>query len=50
MGDLSVELECVLFAALLDDIDCGKLQRCYPMDDARFAEATNLNPRYPEHP
>jgi len=49
MGDLSVELECVLFAALLDDIDRGWLQR-YPMDDARFAEATNLIARYPEHP
>lgn len=22
----------------------------YPMDDARFAEATNLIARYPEHP
>jgi hypothetical protein len=33
MGDLSVELECVLFAALLDDIDRGWLQR-YSMDDA----------------
>ena len=33
MGDLSVELECVLFAALLDDIDRGWLQR-YPMADA----------------
>ena len=48
-GDLSVGLECVLFAALLDDIDRGWLQR-YPMDDARFAEATNLIARYPEHP
>ena len=49
MGDLSVELEFVLFAALLDDIDRGWLQR-YPLDDARFAEATNLIARYPEHP
>ena len=49
MGDLSVELESVLFAALLDDIDRGWLQR-YPLDDARFAEATNLIARYPEHP
>ena len=48
-GDLSVELESVLFAALLDDIDRGWLQR-YPLDDARFAEATNLIARYPEHP
>ena len=49
MGDLSVELESVLFAAVLDDIDRGWLQR-YPLDDARFAEATNLIARYPEHP
>ena len=49
MGDLSVELESVLFAALFDDIDRGWLQR-YPLDDARFAEATNLIARYPEHP
>ena len=49
MGDLSAELESVLFAALLDDIDRGWLQR-YPLDDARFAEATNLIARYPEHP
>ena len=49
MGDLSAELESVLFAALLNDIDRGWLQR-YPLDDARFAEATNLIARYPEHP
>jgi uncharacterized protein len=49
MGDLSVELESVLFAAVLEDIDRGWLQR-YPLDDARFAEATNLIARYPEHP
>ena len=49
MGDLSLELETVLFAAFLDDIDRGWLQR-YPLDDARFAEATNLIARYPEHP
>ena len=49
MGDLSVELESVLFAALVDDMDRGWLQR-YPLDDARFAEATNLIARYPEHP
>ena len=49
MGDLSAELEYLLFAALLDDIDRGWLQR-YPLDDARFAEATNLIARYPENP
>lgn len=49
MGDLSVELETVLFAAFLNDIDRGWLQR-HMLDDARFAEATNLIARYPEHP
>ncbi|MFM9099832.1 MAG: type II toxin-antitoxin system VapC family toxin [Cyanobium sp.] len=49
MGDLSVQLESVLCAALLDDIDRGWLQR-YPLDDGRFAEATTLIARYPEHP
>ena len=39
----------MLFAALVDDMDRGWLQR-YPLDDARFAEATNLIARYPEHP
>lgn len=48
MGELSVELESLLFAALLEDIDRGWLQR-YAVDDARFAEATNLIARYPEH-
>ena len=49
MGDVSVELESVLFAAFLEDIDRGWLQR-YRLEDARFAEATNLIARYPEHP
>ena len=49
MGDLSVELESLLFAALLGDIDRGWLLRT-AVDDARFAEATNLIARYPEHP
>ena len=49
MGDLSAELESLLFAAFLDDIDRGWLQR-YPFDDARFAEASNLISRYPEQP
>jgi len=39
----------VLFATLLDDIDRGWLQR-YSLDNARFAEATTLIMRYPEHP
>ena len=49
MGDLSAELESLLFAAFLEDIDRGWLQR-YPFDDARFAEASNLISRYPEQP
>ncbi len=48
MGDLSAELESLLFAAFLDDIDRGCLQR-YPFDDARFA-VSNLIARYPEQP
>ena len=48
MGDVSVELEHQLFAAVLEDIDRGWLQR-YPLDDALFSEATNLISRYPEH-
>lgn len=49
MGDLSVELESVLLAAFLEDIDRGWLQRT-AVEDARFAEAANLIARYPEHP
>ena len=49
MGDLTTELESKLFAAFLEDIERGWLQ-CYPMDDARFVEATNLITRHPEHP
>lgn len=49
MGDLTVELENVLVAAFLEDIDRGWLQR-YPLDDARFSEAANLIARYPEQP
>jgi hypothetical protein len=47
MGDLTSKLEQVLFAALLDDIARGWLQR-YPIEDARFDDATNLMARYPE--
>lgn len=49
MGDLSLELESVLFAAFLEDIDRGWLQRT-AVDDSRFGEAMNLIARYPEHP
>jgi predicted nucleic acid-binding protein len=48
MNDVSVDLEHQLFAAFLEDIDRGWLQR-YPLGDARFSEATNLIARYPEH-
>ena len=49
VGDLTVELESLLFAAFMGDIDRGWLQR-YPLDDVRFAEASNLIARYPEQP
>ena len=49
MGDLSAELESLLFAALLSDNDRGWLLQT-PVSDVRFAEATNLIARYPEHP
>ena len=48
MGDLTAELESVLFAAFLEDIDRGWVQ-LYLLDDARFAEAANLISRHPEH-
>jgi len=47
MGDLTAALVSQLFAAFQDDIDRGWLQR-HPVDDARFAEASNLIARYPE--
>ena len=49
MGDVSVDLEHQLFAAFLEDIDRGWLQR-YPLDDARYSEATTLIARHPEQP
>ncbi len=49
MGDLTLELESLLFAAFVEDIDRGWLQR-YPVTDARYNEACNLISRYPEHP
>jgi len=49
MGDLTAELESLLFAAVREDIDRGWLQR-YPVDDARFTEASNLIARYPHQP
>jgi uncharacterized protein len=49
MGELTHELEAVVYAAFLDDITQGSLQ-LYSVEDARFAEAVNLISRYPEHP
>jgi uncharacterized protein len=49
MGELTHELESVVYAAFLDDITQGSLQ-LYSVEDARFAEAVNLISRYPEHP
>ena len=49
MGDVSVDLEHQLFAVFLEDIDRGWLQR-YPLDDARYSEATTLIARHPEQP
>ena len=48
-GDLTAELESLLSAAFLEDIDRGWLQR-YPVDGARFTEARNLIGRYPHLP
>ena len=49
MGELTIELESLLFAAFVEDLDRGWLQG-YPVDDARLGEASNLISRYPEHP
>ena len=49
MGELTHELESVVYASFLDDITQGSLQ-LYSVEDARFAEAVNLISRYPEHP
>ena len=49
MGNLTVELESVLFAAFLEDIDRGWLQR-HPVNEVHFDEATHLIVRYAEHP
>ena len=48
-GEISFELENMLFAAFIEDIDRGWLQR-YPLDDARFSEAVNLIARHPDQP
>lgn len=47
-GELNPDLESVIYAALLDDVDEGSLQS-YPIEDARFDEAASLIACYPEH-
>ncbi|MFO7640208.1 MAG: type II toxin-antitoxin system VapC family toxin [Candidatus Competibacteraceae bacterium] len=49
MGELTHELESVVYASFLDDITQGSLH-LYSVEDTRFAEAVNLISRYPEHP
>lgn len=49
MGELTTELEYLLFAAFSEDLDRGWLQLC-SVDDARHLEATHLINRYPDHP
>ena len=46
MCDLTAELELLLFAVFLEDIERGKLKH-YPVD-ARLTEASNLIARYPD--
>lgn len=48
MGELTHELESVIYSSFLDDIVEGSLQ-LYSVEDARFAEAVNLISRYSEH-
>ena len=48
IGELSVAIETLLFSAFVEDIDRGWLQ-IFPLDAARFAEATNLLSRYPAY-
>jgi len=48
MGDFTVELETLLFAAFLEVSDRGWV-RVYPFIDACFAEVSNLISRYSEH-
>lgn len=49
MGELTTELESLLFAAFTEDLDRGWLQ-LYPVEDPRHREATHLINRYPDHP
>ena len=49
MGELTAELESLLFAAFVEDLDRGWLQ-LHPVEDARFIEAVHLINRYPDHP
>lgn len=49
MRELTAELETLIFAAFIDDLDRGWLQQC-PVEDDHFNEAVNLINRYPDHP
>jgi predicted nucleic acid-binding protein len=49
MGEISQELESVIFATFQDDIATASLQ-LYPIVESLFDEAINLITRYPEHP
>lgn len=49
MGEISHELESVIFATFQGDIATASLE-LYPISDSLFDEATNLIARYPEHP
>ena len=49
MGEITHELESIIFASFLEDIMEGSLL-LYPIENARFDEALNLIARYPEHP
>jgi hypothetical protein len=49
MGELTADLETLLFAAFVEDLDRGWLQ-LHPVEDPRFTEAVHLINRYPEHP
>jgi predicted nucleic acid-binding protein len=49
MGEISQELESVIFATFQDDIATASLH-LYPIIDRLFDEAINLITRYPEHP
>ena len=49
MGELTPDLERLLFDVFVEDLDRGWLQ-LYPVDNDRYGEAYNLINRYPEFP